>query len=116
VIITSSVQPLRIQRFFPRMTRLSLQIRGAFTLTIAREQGEVQAAAGGLPDGIQIVQANCNPSYDFWWKGELWHIASLAASQWSLIIVGEVDANVSPADRGPHTSQEKLDYTPNKRC
>lgn len=104
MIITSSATPARIQRFFPRMTRLSIQVRAAFTLTIAHDQGEVQAAANGFPDGLQLTQTSTIPPYDFWWKGELWHISSVNNSQWSLIIIGEATEDTQDS------SQSKLDY------
>lgn len=110
MVITSDPTPRRIQRFFPRMTRLSLQIRGAFTLTIAHEQGEVQNAANGGADGIQLTQASTTPPYDFWWKGELWHVSNTAASQFTLLIIGEANEIDSAS------SQKKLDYNPVKRC
>ena len=91
MIITSNVNPQRLQRFFARMTRLSIQIRSGFTLTIGHEQGEVQSAAAGNPDGIQLTQASTTIPYDFWWKGELWHISNAPVSQWALIIVGEAN-------------------------
>lgn len=108
--IVSSPTPLRVQRFFPRMTRLSLQIRAPFTLTIAHEQGEVQNAANGGPDGIQLTQASTSPPYDFWWKGELWHIASAVQSVWTLLIIGEAD------DKDSANSQKKLSYTKPDPC
>lgn len=106
MVITSGTTPLRIQRFFPRMTRLSIQIRSGFTLTIAHEQGEAQAAQNGQADGLQLSQTSTTPPYDFWWKGELWHIASANGSQWSLIIIGEAN------DSEVNSSQRKLDYSP----
>lgn len=105
IIVSSVSTPRRVQRVFTRMTRLSLQIRSAFTLTIGHDQGEVAAAAQG--DGIQLTQGNTSsPSqpYDFWWKGELWHIASVDNSSWSLLIIGE--ANNEPQ----HSSQSELTY------
>lgn len=115
MIITSSPTPLRVQRFFPRITWLMIQVRQPFTLTIAHEQGEVQAAAGSLPDGIQLTQANTGGTgstapFVFPWKGELWHIASAANSQWSLIIIGEHDVNAKQDDESQQSSQSKLDY------
>jgi hypothetical protein len=93
------------------MTRLSIQIRAAFTLTIAHEQGEAQNAANGGPDGVQLTQASTTTPYDFWWKGELWHIASAAQSTWTLLIIGEAD------DSEVNSSQRKLDYSVrNPRC
>lgn len=107
MIITSTSNPIRLQRFFSKWTRLSIQIRSAFTLTIAHDQGEAQAAQNGQPDGLQLTQASTTPPYDFWWKGELWHIASANGSQWSLIIVGDIADSAEQA-----SSQNKLDYTP----
>lgn len=104
MVITSGITPLRIQRFFKRMTRLSVQVRAGFTLTLAHDQGEAQSAQNGNPDGIQLTQANTSPPYDFWWKGELWHIASADGSQWALIIIGEAN------DDAQLNSQSKLDY------
>lgn len=110
MIITSSNTPQRIQRFFPRTTLLAIQIRSGFTLTIAHDQGEVQAAQNGQPDGLQLTQVSTSPPFVFQWKGELWHIASAPASQWSLIIIGEVDVNASLQSDSQRSSQSKLDY------
>ena len=104
MVITSNTTPARAQRFFPRMTRLSIQVRAAFTLTIAHDQGEAQSAANGTPDGIQLTQTTTATPYDFWWKGELWHVASANGSQWALIIVGEAN------DDAQNSSQSKLNY------
>lgn len=104
MVITSNTVPQRAQRFFPRMTRLSIQVRAAFTLTIAHDQGEAQSAANGNPDGLQLTQAATTTPYDFWWKGELWHFATVNGSQWSLIIVGEAN------DVPQNDSQSKLNY------
>lgn len=109
MIIISGTRPLRCQRFFQRMTRLSLQIRAGFTLTIAHEQGEVQNAANGGSDGIQLTQVSTSPPYDFWWKGELWHVASADQSAWTLLIIGEAN------DTDSASSQKQLDYSPVKK-
>lgn len=116
MVIVSSPTPIRVQRFFPRMTELAIQIRAGFTLTIAHEQGEVQNAANGGPDGLQLTQAATVTPYHFPWKGELWHIASAVGSQWTLIIVGEYDSNVTLEDADQKNSRSKLDYAPVKRC
>lgn len=111
MIITSDNTPRRIQRFFPRETLILIQIRSAFTLTIAHDQGEAQAAQNGQPDGFQLTQASTTQPFVFSWKGELWHIASAAGSQWSLMILGERDANVSLNEAIQKSSQSKLDYS-----
>ena len=117
MIITSGLTPLRIQRFFPNKTLLMVQIRSAFTLTLAHDQGEAQAAQNGQPDGCQLTQANTSPPFVFPWKGELWHIASVTNSQWSLIIIGEEEAAVRQSpDSSQQSSQSKLDYSINRRC
>jgi hypothetical protein len=117
VIITSSPTPIRLQRFFPNKTLLMVQIRSPFTLTIAHDQGEAQAAQNGQPDGCQLTQANTSPPFVFPWKGELWHIASVAASQWSLIIISEEEASVRVSDSdAQQSSQSRLDYSIKQRC
>jgi hypothetical protein len=93
-----------------------VQIRSAFTLTIAHDQGEAQAAQNGQPDGCQLTQATTSPPFVFPWKGELWHIASVAASQWTLIIIGEEEAAVRLTDVDQQTSQSRLDYSIKQRC
>jgi hypothetical protein len=116
MIITSDTTPRRIQRFFPRKTLLMVQLRSPFTLTIAHDQGEAQAANNGQPDGAQLTQANTSPPFVFPWKGELWHIASVANSQWSLIIICEEEASVRQSDDVQQSSQSKLDYSIKQRC
>jgi hypothetical protein len=106
LIITSGITPIRVQRAFNKWTRLSLQVRSAFTLNISHEQGEAQSAQNGNPDGLQLTQASTTPPYDFWWKGELWHFASADQSLWSLIIVGEIEDSADV-----HNSQSRLDYS-----
>jgi len=94
-----------------------IQIRQPFTLTIAHDQGEVQAAANGQPDGAQLTQANTSPPFIFSWKGELWHIATAVQSQWALIIIGDRDARVAVSDDEQASSQSKLNYDiKTRRC
>jgi hypothetical protein len=94
VIIVSNPQPIRFQRFFKKWTLLMIQNRTAATINIAHEQGEAASAGGGGADGLQYTSANTGtlvPPPQIWWKGELWHTASVAGTQWTLIIVGEAD-------------------------
>jgi hypothetical protein len=93
-----------------------VQLRSPFTLTIAHDQGEAQAANNGQPDGCQLTQANTSPPFVFPWKGELWHIASVAGSQWSLIIICEEEASVRQDPNDQQSSQSKLDYAIKQRC
>lgn len=116
MIITSDTTPRRIQRFFPNKTLLMIQIRSPFTLTIAHDQGEAQAAQNGQPDGNQLTQASTTPPFVFPWKGELWHIASVANSQWALTIICEEEAAVRQSDATQQSSQSRLDYSIKQRC
>jgi hypothetical protein len=69
------------------MTRLSFQIRGAATITLSRDQGE----AANANDGVQLTQTSTAPPYDTWWKGELWYVASVDNSPFTMLIIGEAD-------------------------
>lgn len=82
----------RLPRAFKRWTRLSAQLRGAATITLAHEQGESQ----NPNDGVQLTQASTNPPYDFWWKGELWYASTVAATNFVILIVGEADDSYKP--------------------
>jgi hypothetical protein len=87
MILQPTTSAQRAVRAFTKWTRISLQVRGGATVTLAHEQGEAQ----NLNDGVQITQATTNPPYDTWWKGELWFAANAAGSSLVLIIVGEAD-------------------------
>jgi len=64
-------------------THILIQIRGAFTVTIGSELGEV------TKNGAQYNQANTSPPARVRWRGDLWHTASVGGSQWILIIAAE---------------------------
>lgn len=84
MILTGKLQPQRFQRVFNCPTRISIQVVGAATITIARDQGE----AAGAGDGIQLTQGNtASPSqpYETYWKGELWYRSSVDGAQFVLI-------------------------------
>lgn len=90
MILTGNPNPQKWTRSFPRMTRLSLQIRGGFNVFIGHDQGEVQNGSLGItPDALLLNQASTSPPYDFWWVGELWYATSIAGAQFSIVIVGE---------------------------
>ena len=76
-----------IPQRFPKNhdTHILIQIRGAFTVTIGSELGEVTNPS----DGAQYTQANTSPPARVRWRGDLWHTASVAGSQWVLIIAAE---------------------------
>jgi hypothetical protein len=77
-----------------------IQIRNASTLNIAHEQGEAATAGAGGADGLQFTQTSTSPPFQFWWKGELWHTANAANTQWTLEIVGEADTGYNPSCGG----------------
>jgi hypothetical protein len=87
MILNAGITPQRASRVFKRWTRLSFQVRGLQTITIATEQGE----SSNANDGIQLTQANTNPPYDCWWKGELWYASTIANSPLNMLIIGEDD-------------------------
>lgn len=92
MILNARITPQRAPRAFKNWTRLSFQVRGGATIVIAREQGE----AGNPNDGMQLTQANTNPPYDCWWKGELWYSSTVDNSPLNFLIIGEESANYRP--------------------
>lgn len=92
MLFSAQTTAQRLPRAFRRWTRLSAQLRGGATITIAHEQGESQ----NPNDGLQLTQASTNPPYDFWWKGELWYSSTVASTAFVIIIVGEADEDYHP--------------------
>lgn len=86
MLITSQLTPTLPQRF-PKDydTHILIQVRGAFTVTIGFEMGEVQ----NPNDGVQFTQANTSPPFKMRVRGDLWHVSSVANSQWVLLIASE---------------------------
>lgn len=72
------------------MTRLEFQVKSPATITIAREQGEAQAAVSS-GDGVQLTQANTSPPWGEWWKGELWYVSNVDNSQFVILNIGTAD-------------------------
>jgi len=90
VILNGKLTPQRFQRVFKKNTLIQIQVRNASTITIARDQGEASAVAQG--DGIQLTQnntSNNSPPFVTWWKGELWYVANVDNSAFSLLIISE---------------------------
>jgi hypothetical protein len=88
VILTGQLTGTRFQKVFPCPTRISVQVIGAHTVILSREQGEANAAN----DGIQLTQGStANPSqpYETWWQGELWYRTSIANGQFVMLILVE---------------------------
>jgi hypothetical protein len=92
MILNARITPQRTPRAFKEWTRLSFQVRGGATIVLAKEQGESQNAN----DGVQLNQANTNPPYDCWWKGELWYASTVDNSPFVILIVGTADAGFHP--------------------
>jgi hypothetical protein len=92
MIFTALTNAQRAPRAFKEWTRLSFQVRGGATITIAKEQGESQ----NQNDGIQLTQASTNPPYETWWKGELWYASNVANSQFVMLIIGTADSGMHP--------------------
>jgi hypothetical protein len=90
MIMNGQTSPQRAQRFFKKWTRLSIQVKGGATITISANQGEASAVAQG--DGLQLTQASTAPPYDFWWKGELWYVASVNNTPFVLLMIGDADS------------------------
>lgn len=84
VTVQNANQPYKFIRAFKKPTRVSIQVRAGFTLTIGHEQGEVQNPTGN--DGLQLTQANTSPPFSEWIQGELWYSASIANAVFSMII------------------------------
>jgi len=89
MLLNARTFPQRLPRAFQCMTRLEFQVKGANTITIAREQGEAQALAQG--DGVQLTQANTSPPWGEWWKGELWYASNVDNSPFVVLIIGTAD-------------------------
>jgi hypothetical protein len=88
VILVANQAPQKFQRVFNCQTRISIQVIGAATVTLSREQGE----ASNPNDGIQLTQGNTsNPSqpYETWWKGDLWYRASAPNTPFVMLILVE---------------------------
>jgi hypothetical protein len=88
LILNGQVNPIRFQRVFECETRISIQVLGPHTITLAREQGE----ATNPNDGIQLTQVNTSAPaqpYETWWKGELWFRSSIANGPFVMLILVE---------------------------
>lgn len=110
MIITSNTNAVRLQRTFPRLTLISIQNRGANPIFIGKDQGEVQSAAGGSADGLELTAGNTftPPAQPFtiMWKGELWHASTVAGSQWALVTIGEVNEKDASTSQHPQPPQK----------
>lgn len=74
-----------------RWTRVCLQVLDGSTLFIGTNRDTMQqAAAGGLQQGLQIVQGD--RIQQLWWKGEMWGVNSVNG--------GLVDVEVLYVDQG----------------
>lgn len=78
--------PYRLPRTFDKPTRISIQLRAAFTLTIGHEQGEVANLTGTAQDGLALTQLNTSPPWAEWVEGEIWYSASVDGAVFSVII------------------------------
>jgi hypothetical protein len=82
-------EPQRFQRVFKKMTRIMIQIRGAQTVVIGRDQGEVTPQGTTYPDGIQLTQTSTATPFTDWWVGELWFSSNVASTGFIILIIGE---------------------------
>jgi len=76
----------RFQKAFDCDTRIIIQVRGAQTITLSREQGSAQSGI----DGLQFTQTSTNPPYDMVWQGELWYKTDTPGSTFNIEIIGTV--------------------------
>jgi hypothetical protein len=71
---------------------ITIQVVGPGSIRIGTQQSEVEQGQAGAFDGIEIV-ANLWPTFQSWWKDDLWIIAENANAVVRLIIPGYTGGN-----------------------
>lgn len=92
MILNALVNPTKFARAFQQWTRVSFQVRTGNTFFLSSNMGEAQ----NQNDGLQLNQANTNPPYDTWIKGDLWYSADADNSSLRMVIWGVADEHYHP--------------------